>query len=354
MRYTHAVRYFAIVLLFSLLLPQHVLGEEFVTRAAGFHLLFEPLKRPAEKTSERPYTDVPKDHPDHDLLTFAKARGIITDGDSFYPDEPLRFNDALIMLFRTRNLDAPDDITYETIGSFTERYSLPLPSNTSMATVGEKSDPVAREELMSIMNALDSAMKNEIHSVSFYSDDFAGDHTAFGEIFDPNALTAAHPTLPWNTLVKVTNQENGKSVIVRVNDRGPFVAGRSMDLARAAFEKIASLSSGVLHNVTLERLGNAEILNACPASRYQRRLGATQLTPGIPNIATVGTVIELTGDNSFRLIQMRKPNAPPVRSREWTEELTINFDTEGVFTFILHEDGGSRRRFRTKVIGQCS
>lgn len=348
------MRRYAIVLLFFVLLPTPTFAEEFLTRAAGFRMLFEPLKRSIEKTSERSYADVPKDHPDHALLTFAKARGMVTDGDRFYPDEPLRFNDALIMLFRTRNLDAPDDITYQTIGSFIERYSLLLSGNITAATVGEKSDPISGEELRNLMSALDTALKTEVHSVSFYSDDFAGDHTAFGEIFDPSALTAAHPTLPWNTLVKVTNRENGKSVIVRVNDRGPFVAGRSMDLARAAFEQIASTSQGVLHDVTLERLGNTDIVSACPEPRYQRRLGSTQLTPGIPNIATVGTVIELTGDNSFRLIQMRKPGAAPVRSREWTDELTINFESEGTYTFVLHEDGGGRRRFRTKVHPVCS
>lgn len=344
------MRRYAIVLLFLVFFPHPALAEAFLTRAIGFRMLWEPLKRPAEETSERPFADVPKDHPDHLLLTFAKARGILTDGERFYPDEPLRFNDALIMLFRTRNLAAPNDSTYQTIGDLMKRYALPLSANVTGTAVGEKSDPISDEELRNLMSALEKALKNEVHSVSFYSDDFAGDHTAFGEIFDPNALTAAHPTFPWNTLVRVTNKENGKSVIVRVNDRGPFVPGRSIDLSRAAFEQIAPLSSGVLHQVTLERLGDAEVVSACPAPRYQQRLGSTQLSPGIPTLAIVGTTIELTGDHSFRLIQMRKPGAAPVRVREWTKNLTINFDVAGVFTFVLHEDGGSRRRFRTKVV----
>jgi len=80
--------------------------------------------------------------------------------------------------------------------------------------------------------------------VSFYSD---GSRTANGEPFDPNGLTAAHKTLPFNTMVRVTNLANGKSVTVRINDRGPFVSGRCLDLARGAFTKIASTGAGVIN-----------------------------------------------------------------------------------------------------------
>ncbi|GEM_PF-3381333 len=78
--------------------------------------------------------------------------------------------------------------------------------------------------------------------VSYYSD---GGHTASGEVFDPTQFTAAHPTLPFNTRVRVTNVANGKSVVVRINDRGPFVPGRCLDLSSAAFGQIASLGAGV-------------------------------------------------------------------------------------------------------------
>lgn len=79
--------------------------------------------------------------------------------------------------------------------------------------------------------------------VSFYA---TGTTTANGERFDPDGLTAAHKTLPFNTRIRVTNPSNGKSVVVRVNDRGPFVSGRCIDLARGAFTQIASLNSGVI------------------------------------------------------------------------------------------------------------
>lgn len=69
---------------------------------------------------------------------------------------------------------------------------------------------------------------------SWYGPNFHGRRTANGEVFDQEALTAAHPTLPLNSLVQVTNLENGREIIVRVNDRGPFVGSRLIDLSRGA------------------------------------------------------------------------------------------------------------------------
>ncbi|WP_275451687.1 septal ring lytic transglycosylase RlpA family protein [Allosalinactinospora lopnorensis] len=70
--------------------------------------------------------------------------------------------------------------------------------------------------------------------------------TANGETFDPGAMTAAHKELPFDTMVEVTNPDNGESVTVRINDRGPFIEGRCLDLSRAAFTTIASPDQGVV------------------------------------------------------------------------------------------------------------
>lgn len=75
--------------------------------------------------------------------------------------------------------------------------------------------------------------------------------TASGERFNQFASTAAHKTLPFGTRVKVTNVSNGKSVVVKINDRGPFITGRIIDLSRSAFSSIANLNSGVIA-VTVE------------------------------------------------------------------------------------------------------
>ena len=80
---------------------------------------------------------------------------------------------------------------------------------------------------------------------SYYGGSWHGKKTANGEIFNENSLTAAHKTLPFGTKVKVTNLDNGKSVVVRINNRGPYSKGRVIDLSKAAFSKIASISKGV-------------------------------------------------------------------------------------------------------------
>lgn len=79
---------------------------------------------------------------------------------------------------------------------------------------------------------------------SFYGKEFHGKKTASGEIFDMYALTAAHRTLPFGTLVRVTNLKNNKSIIVRINDRGPWIPGRIIDLSYQAAKEIDLLSVG--------------------------------------------------------------------------------------------------------------
>lgn len=80
---------------------------------------------------------------------------------------------------------------------------------------------------------------------SWYGGHFQGRQTANGEIFDTNQLTAAHKSLPFGTIVQVMHKENGKTVQVRINDRGPFVAGRIIDLSRAAADAIGLTAQGV-------------------------------------------------------------------------------------------------------------
>jgi rare lipoprotein A len=80
--------------------------------------------------------------------------------------------------------------------------------------------------------------------VSYYAHDFHGKQTSNGETFDMNALTAAHRTFPFGTKVRVTSLENNKSVIVRVNDRGPFKEGRIMDLSMGAAKEIDLILNG--------------------------------------------------------------------------------------------------------------
>jgi rare lipoprotein A len=80
---------------------------------------------------------------------------------------------------------------------------------------------------------------------SWYGVPYDGRKTSSGEIFDMRALTAAHRTLPFDTWVEVTNLTNGKQVTVRVNDRGPFVGGRIIDLSMAAADRIGMVRAGI-------------------------------------------------------------------------------------------------------------
>jgi len=80
---------------------------------------------------------------------------------------------------------------------------------------------------------------------SFYADKFHGRTTSNGEIFDMYKFTAAHKTLPFNTKLRVTNEDNEKSVVVRINDRGPFIKGRDLDLSFAAAKEIGLIPYGV-------------------------------------------------------------------------------------------------------------
>lgn len=80
---------------------------------------------------------------------------------------------------------------------------------------------------------------------SYYGKELAGNRTASGERFNPAALTAAHRSLPLGSKLRVTNKTNGKSVIVRINDRGPFHKGRLIDVSYAAAQKINMVSAGM-------------------------------------------------------------------------------------------------------------
>lgn len=97
----------------------------------------------------------------------------------------------------------------------------------------------------------------ETGKASYYADKFQGKKTTSGEPYDHKKYTAAHRTLPFNTLVKVTSEKNAKSVVVRINDRGPHVKQRIIDLSRIAAEKINLVHDGIAP-VTLKVIGQGK------------------------------------------------------------------------------------------------
>lgn len=99
---------------------------------------------------------------------------------------------------------------------------------------------------LSIYSFSNSTSDAKTSFASFYHDKFNGRKTASGEIFDNSKLTAANLRLPFGTKVKITNLRSGKSVVVRVNDRGPFHKSRSFDLSKAAYKKIGNPNKGTM------------------------------------------------------------------------------------------------------------
>lgn len=109
--------------------------------------------------------------------------------------------------------------------------------------------------LLSTSFAYSEVYKNNA-VVSYYAGDFHGKKTSNGEYFNMNAMTCASKNLPFNTILKVTNLANGKSVEVRVNDRGPFVPGRELDLSKAAAVQLDMIKSGTAHvKIEIVKLG---------------------------------------------------------------------------------------------------
>ena len=104
------------------------------------------------------------------------------------------------------------------------------------------------------MTAVTSSFKGW---ASWYGPGFHGNRSASGEIYNQNALTAAHRTLPFGTKVRVTNLNNGLTVVVRINDRGPYIRGRIIDLSAASARLLGMMGSGVAP-VRIEVLGNPQ------------------------------------------------------------------------------------------------
>lgn len=126
---------------------------------------------------------------------------------------------------------------------------------------------------------------NETGIASWYGPGFHGKRTANGEVYDENGLTAAHKTLPMPSMVRVTNLENGRSIQVRVNDRGPFEAGRVVDMTRRGAQLLGFIDQGTAR-VRVEILAEESQLLAAVASKE----GGEQVPPP-PKAAPAGEVV---------------------------------------------------------------
>jgi rare lipoprotein A len=143
---------------------------------------------------------------------------------------------------------------------------------------------------------------------SWYGKEFEGRPTANGEIFNPSLFTAAHPTLPFGTILTITNKQNMKQVTIRVNDRGPFVAARIIDLSMAAAEALDMINTGTAP-VIVEKTSNT-VLGPV--------LGPASEIPTSPiSTATTNTGSTVSGGSETEELMKQKPSvAQPASSAQ--------------------------------------
>ncbi len=341
------------IFLFLLSLPLDLSAADAISRRDGFLLIWNSISRPAEVTREKPYIDVSEGEKGYKEITYAKSRGILNDENtSFRPNEFLSVSDALLLLFRTRNIERLNE---DGTTDFMELPNAPDVSALAMKykiSYDVEAASLTEEALLALMRDLDFKLASEQHEVSLYSEKFHGKGTAFGETFDMHALTAAHRSFPHNTLVRVRNVANGKSVVVRINDRGPFVQGRNMDLSLASFTSIAERSLGKI-NVTFERLGDVNLVQACRDQRLQRRIVRdVLLNPGIPHSFALGSTLDLTSDQSFVVRDIEYPDGVRLGTQTWvTGEEAFSFTPAitGLYRFFMGTTSGRVREMRMEV-----
>ncbi len=231
--------------------------DDLISRAATLKVIL--LSAGVEFTgvaTKNPFPDVPKN--EWFALIAKKGRDIgIVKGDGnghFLPARNISRAEALAMLFRT-NGDNPDTPSQKPFSDVPLNAWFAKYFASAKKTGLLKADPIAPQHLLSRAELSDmtyrffrgdwnsSEMRGE---ASYYGDQFEGRSTANGESFSNGEFTAAHRTLPFGTRVRATDPDSLKSVVVRINDRGPYVDGRIIDLSKAAFEVLAPASRGVM------------------------------------------------------------------------------------------------------------
>ncbi|MFU0842073.1 MAG: Endolytic peptidoglycan transglycosylase RlpA [Burkholderia sp.] len=160
----------------------------------------------------------------------------------------------------------------------------------------------------------DSAIE-QVGIGSWYGKQFHGNKTAIGEIYNMHAMTAAHPTMPLPSYARVTNLENGRSVIVRVNDRGPYLFNRIIDLSYAAASALGYANKGTA-KVRVVRLTNAQIASGSwrgsgstgiaetETASASQSSGTEYVTPASPVVVTAGADTALSQPASGWSVQI--------------------------------------------------
>jgi rare lipoprotein A len=175
---------------------------------------------------------------------------------------------------------------------------------------------------------------------SYYGDGFHGRKTSSGEVFDKNDYTAAHRTLPFGTLVAVTNLDNGKRVIVRVNDRGPFAKDRVIDLSENAARAVGMIASGtarvrlsIVQGMSPGPIGGAPLLAGDSGMTGAVKPGAARADPSLGQFPSG---FSAAGASTLTWIDIRVAS---FRNKENADRLTLELTRSGFSPSLESADG---------------
>ncbi len=180
----------------------------------------------------------------------------------------------------------------------------------------------------------------EVGLASWYGEDYHGRRTANGEIYDMNGMTSAHRTLPFNTRVRVTNLENGKRCDSRINDRGPFIPGRIIDLSKSGAKEIGILGPGTAR-VAVEVIGwpgaassGGSGIYAIQVGSFAERGNADRFREGLARRHS-GVHIVPWESNTNRFYRVR---LGAFRTEEEARRYFPNLERENLTGFVVRED----------------
>lgn len=208
--------------------------------------------------------------------------------------------------------------------------------------------------LIFALSSLSAEVYREKALVSYYAGDFHGKKTSNGEYFNMNDYTCANKSLPFNTILKVTNLSNGLSVQVRVNDRGPFVTGRELDLSKAAAQKIGMIKSGTAYvRIEIVKKGPDTKLSrqtAAKASQIMAKLsgGKVEKSGGVKTGGAASQSVKKTyQEGTFWDVQLGS-----FSTRENANELAQKLLKDGFTDVVFQKGNGIYRVVIRKVPAQ--